>query len=69
MNREEWLTRCAARFEVRAGMHLTEARGFAEAVLENLNDDTSESPEEAADEDMSCWTDDGYEGGEHAADN
>ena len=66
MDREEWITRCAARFETRGGLHLIEARGFAEAALENLNDDTAESPEDAADEDMSCWTDDGEDGGEHA---
>ncbi len=58
MNKEEWLTRCAARFATRGGLHLKQARDFAEAALENLNGDLTENPEEAADEDMSYWTDD-----------
>jgi len=76
MTREEWLTRCAARYEERAGLHLKPARDFAEIALQGLID-TSEpaglqpedeaafldanSPEEEADGDMDCWTDDGDE--------
>ena len=55
MDKEEWLTKCAARFETRGGLHLKQARGFAEAALENLDGDLTENPEEAADEDMTRW--------------
>ena len=57
MDKEEWLTKCAARFEARGGLNLEKARYFAEASLENLDFDLTEDPEDAADEEMSCWTD------------
>lgn len=59
MDKEEWLTTCAARFETRAGLNLELARSFAEASLEVVDGDLTENPEDAADEEMSCWTDDG----------
>lgn len=37
-------------------MPLDEANDVADACLENLDYDLSESPEDAADEEMSCWT-------------
>lgn len=57
INQEEWIQRCAARFEVRASMGKDEAIRCAEACLENLGGDLTESPEEAADEDLTCWGD------------
>lgn len=63
MDEEQWLTRCAARYETRALVHLNVARGFARATLEVAKEDDWEyyrdKPEEAADEDMSHWDDDG----------
>ncbi len=62
MTNEEWLMRCAARYEARAGLHLTQARGLAEISLDADEDgDFADDPERAADEDMDCWTDDGEE--------
>lgn len=57
MEKEEWIRRCAARFEQRGGLHLNQARDFAEACLENLDGDLTENPEDAADEDMTYWGD------------
>lgn len=57
MDKEEWLTRCAARFETRAGLSLELARSFAEVSLEIVDGDLTENPEDAADEEMNCWTD------------
>ncbi len=55
LTREEWLTRCAARLEDRAAVHPTTARDIAESQLENLDDDLTENPEDAADEEISNW--------------
>lgn len=55
MDKEEWLMKCAARFETLGGLHIKQARDFAEAALENLDGDLTENPEEAADEDMTRW--------------
>lgn len=56
MTQEEWIARCAARLNSRSGMPVDEAKDVAESCLENLDYDLSESPEDAADEEMSCWT-------------
>lgn len=55
MTKEEWITACAARFETRGGLHVREARDFAEACLENIDGDLITDPVEAADEDMTRW--------------
>lgn len=52
---DEWVMRCAARYQQRGGMAPKEAVSAAEASLENLDGDISENPEDAADEDMTCW--------------
>ncbi len=59
MDREEWLTRCAARYETRAGLHLNVARELAEIALDSVDGDLSQCPEDGADADMDEWTDDG----------
>lgn len=60
MDKETWLTRCAARYETRAGLHLNQARSLANLALEeDEHGDFADDPEGAADEDMSYWTDDG----------
>jgi hypothetical protein len=62
MDKETWITRCAGRYETRAGLHLKQARELAEIALEEDKDgDFSDTPEDAADEDMNCWDDDGEE--------
>jgi hypothetical protein len=55
LNREEWLWRCAVRFMQISAVNLRKARMLAETQLENLNGDLSESPEDAADDEMSYW--------------
>lgn len=55
ISKDEWLQRCAARYQHRAGIEASEAMSCAEASLENLDGDLTENPEEAADEDLTCW--------------
>lgn len=55
---ELWIDRCAKRYEERGGVDSKTARDFAHACWENRLDD-DESPEDAADEDMSYWENDG----------
>lgn len=57
MDKHEWIARCASRFSERGGMDIAAAKGSAEACLENLDGDLTESPEDSADEDMACWSD------------
>lgn len=52
-----WLKKCAARFQERAGVSEKEARSLAKSQLENLKGDLTEDPVDAADDEMSCWTD------------
>jgi len=73
MEREEWLMRCAARYETRAGLHLKQAQELAEIALAGLFECAPEvlapeqipgfldanGPEDEADDDMDCWDDDG----------
>lgn len=51
-----WLDRCAARFCQEAGLPRDMAMEMAESQLENLKGDITESPEQAADDEMSYWT-------------
>lgn len=55
---ERWLERCAARLHAVGGLDPAVAFSTAESQLENLNGDLSESPEEAADDEMSYWGED-----------
>lgn len=57
VTKTEWLSRCAARFQQRGCMELNEAMKVAEASLENLDNDLTENPEDAADEDLTRWQD------------
>lgn len=57
MNKEEWISRCAVRFQQRGDMAADEATKNAEASLENLGNDLTENPEDAADEDLTRWQD------------
>ena len=60
MTEDEWKTRCAAQYMKRGGLTQEQANEAAEVCFES-RDLTEEnySPEEEADEDMDCWTDDG----------
>lgn len=58
LTREQWLERCAARLRDRGGMVPDVAMLTADAQLENLNEDLTENPEQAADDEMSYWTED-----------
>lgn len=60
--KEEWITRCAKRYIERAGMPVENA---FEAARVNYDETAGLGlnilPEDAADDDMGCWTDDGDE--------
>lgn len=57
MEKQEWLDLCTSRLMRRGGLNPEQARHHAEACLENINGDLTESPEDSADEDMSRWGD------------
>jgi hypothetical protein len=52
---DEWLHRAAAHYHSR-GVVLNAADAIAQVLLEDLNGDTSSSPEEAAASDMADWS-------------
>lgn len=55
MDEQHWLRRCADRFMQRAGMSDEDAMGCARACFENLGNDLTENPEDAADDDLTYW--------------
>lgn len=57
LSREQWLARCATRFRLAAAVPPDEAMSLAESQLEILDDDLTESPEQAADDELSYWGD------------
>lgn len=58
MTKDEWISRCAARFVSRSDLGDIRAREYAEACYDNSGaEDFADDPEGAADEDMSCWSD------------
>ena len=68
MDKEEWLRRCADRYMERARVGNAEAKLYAQQALRELLDRSfayiqpfidENSPEDEADADMDCWTDDG----------
>lgn len=60
MDREEWLARCAARYESLGGLTASQALEAAAVALDAYEEgDFTEDPEDAADADMECWDDDG----------
>lgn len=65
MDSIEWLNRCAAQYQKRGGLTEVEAKQAALLCLESCDpidaEDFADNPEDAADEDMSYWTDDGDE--------
>jgi hypothetical protein len=61
MEREEWLTRCAARYEACSGLTKEQARDCAEIALdEEISAGTglNADPEASADADLECWGND-----------
>lgn len=62
---EEWQRRCAARYMERGGVLEHAAMDMARATWECVNEGVKPAdvvgPEEAADDDMACWEDDGDE--------
>lgn len=56
VDREKWLERCAAHFRTVAALDEATALDMAKSLLEALEDDLTENPEEAAEGDMSYWT-------------
>jgi len=67
VNKEEWIKRYAERVQKMAGWNEDAARNAAEAGAEVFEDNERaagnalawENPEDEADEEMSCWSDDG----------
>jgi hypothetical protein len=57
ITRDEWVARCAARLIERGVTEDLHPHSIADACLETLDEDLTESPEEAADEELSYWTD------------
>lgn len=51
-----WISRCADRYVEKSKCDRALAESMAASSLENLDGDLTEDPIEAADEDMSCWT-------------
>ncbi|MEO5712583.1 MAG: hypothetical protein ABIT37_03770 [Luteolibacter sp.] len=58
ITREEWLVRCAAHLRSLTDVPSDTAMDIAESQLENLNDDLTENPEAAADDEISSWPSD-----------
>lgn len=54
---DQWIERCADRFQLVAGMLRPEAVEQGMMCLEFLEWDTSSCPAQAADEEMSYWID------------
>jgi len=66
MSKEEWVTRYAARMKTRADLTDADALAAALAAVECIEQETCAGadpewvdPEDAADEELACWTDDG----------
>lgn len=62
MDKQEWIDRCAARYINRAGLDKKTAEEMALVCYTQAMDDDDDldqfTPEDAADEDMDCWTND-----------
>lgn len=58
ITKDEWLTRCAKRLTELGGLEPEVAHEVAETQFENVGEDLTESPEDAADEEMSYWSED-----------
>ncbi|MCK4121351.1 hypothetical protein HFK83_03065 [Ralstonia pseudosolanacearum] len=57
MDKNEWISRCEKRYMDRGGANAIVARQFAEAAYEAQQEFADDlTPEEAADVDMSYWT-------------
>lgn len=69
MTKDEWIARCADRYQERAGLTPEQAKAAAEACFDaesgdpgfEFSEQVEYRPEDCADEDMSNWTDDGEE--------
>lgn len=58
LTKDEWIIRCADRLAlVIDWMTLSQREELAEICLDACDNDLSESPEDAADEELSCWQD------------
>lgn len=59
MNRDEWIERCAKRYQIVAGVTIPHSIEMAKACAEMQADDQPVDewypPEDAANEDIDCW--------------
>mgnify|MGYP000149224535 FL=1 len=63
MTKDEWISRCAARYVERGGLEYSTAISAAEANFDGHDaafdsSRTDYNPEACADDDMGCWTHD-----------
>jgi hypothetical protein len=65
MTKSEWIAQCAAQYVARAGLTQEQANDAAQECWDGLevqdDDEIAADPQEYADDDMDCWTDDGEE--------
>ena len=63
MFKSEWIATCAARYIERGGLSQDEATEAAlncwDGLGVNDDDEIAAGPQDYADDDMDCWTDDG----------
>lgn len=57
MEKQEWLDECAAHYVQRAKMLPEDAKHYAIITLEGVGGDLTESPQDAADEEINNWAD------------
>jgi hypothetical protein len=58
MDKDSWISRCAAQFEKVAGVPEKDAFFMAGVAFDETHDDFEDDPEGAADSEMSYWDDD-----------
>ena len=58
MTKEEWINRCGKQFDLRVQDDKATWKDAAVACYDNMYEDFQDSPEDAADEEMSNWDDD-----------
>lgn len=58
LSKDEWISRCAAQYVKRGGLMPEQAMGVAEITFESQSALGESDPEQAADDDMDCWSDD-----------
>jgi len=58
IDKEAWISRCAAQFRKMAGVSLSDAGEMASIAFDESHSDFEDDPEGAADSEMSYWDND-----------